>query len=101
MQQYSIEPLPNSEGNIFPLQHLTINFTLYLSTDPLNSCHWNRWAAFDTLLGKPEFASLETVELKLASNQGYRISNDVCKRLSEKLPSLEGSGKLVVRTDSK
>ncbi|KAE9404593.1 hypothetical protein BT96DRAFT_1016183 [Gymnopus androsaceus JB14] len=62
--QALFKPLPNSEGNIFPLQHLTINFTLYLSTDPLNSCHWNRWAAFDTLLGKPEFASLETVELE-------------------------------------
>ncbi|KAE9388015.1 hypothetical protein BT96DRAFT_450018 [Gymnopus androsaceus JB14] len=65
------EPLLNSEGNISPLEHLT-NYLLRL-TGTLNPHYWNQWSAFDTLLGKPKFASLETVDFELVPYPGPQI----------------------------
>ncbi|KAE9397831.1 hypothetical protein BT96DRAFT_921162 [Gymnopus androsaceus JB14] len=79
----------NPEINLL-FQHLTIGLRV---TDTLTPRHWNQWSAFDTLLGKPAFASLDTVDFNLAPYPGYlKIPDGASKLLSEKLPFLEGSG---------
>ncbi|KAE9394292.1 hypothetical protein BT96DRAFT_998673 [Gymnopus androsaceus JB14] len=95
--------LLNPDGNLFPLQHLTIA----LRINPLQPHHWDPWAAIDALLGKPEFASLKTVDFRLYpvpeswTSGGFpKIPGSVSKLLIDKLPFLEGSGKLVVQIGS-
>ncbi|KAE9408641.1 hypothetical protein BT96DRAFT_913787 [Gymnopus androsaceus JB14] len=95
--QSLFKPLLISEGNVLPLQHLTISLNI-MHSDPLDPRHWDPWSAIDTLLGMPEFAWLETVDFKLAPFPNWpEVPDGVRKLLSEKLPFLEGSGKLVVR----
>ncbi|KAE9397825.1 hypothetical protein BT96DRAFT_1020492 [Gymnopus androsaceus JB14] len=93
--QYLFEPLLNPDGNLLPLQHLTIVlFDRNPVRDPLVPRQWDQWSTIDALLEKPEFASLQMVVFKL----GYlHLPGDVSKVLSERLPFLEGSGKLVVQ----
>ena len=91
------KPLLNPDGNLFPLQHLTIT----LRINPLQP-PWDPWAAIDALLGKPEFASLKTVDFRLYPPGGFpkipgSVSKLLIELLIEKLPFLEGSGKLVVQ----
>ncbi|KAE9400859.1 hypothetical protein BT96DRAFT_992584 [Gymnopus androsaceus JB14] len=87
-----LKPLLSLEGNLSPLQHLTIS--LYLE-NTLDSHYFNKWSALDTLLGKPEFASLETVEFKLAPAPKYpSVPDGASKLLGGNLPFLERSGKL-------
>ncbi|KAE9408062.1 hypothetical protein BT96DRAFT_1013544 [Gymnopus androsaceus JB14] len=88
---------PLLDGNLFPLQHLTIGLLIrHSQSNLLQPHHWKSWASIDALLAKPEFASLKTVDFKLIAARGYHIPGGVGKSLSEKLPFLEGSGKLVV-----
>ena len=89
--QYLFKPLLNPDGNLSPLQHLTIVLFVH---HPLMPHQWDQWSAIDALLEKPEFASLKMAVFKL----GYlHLPGDVSKVLSERLPFLEGSGKLVVQ----
>ncbi|KAE9397853.1 hypothetical protein BT96DRAFT_995413 [Gymnopus androsaceus JB14] len=95
--QALFEPLLNLDGNLCPLQRLAIGLVIgHPQSNSLQPHQWYPWAAVDMLLGKPEFASLKTVELKLARGILEEVPG-ISKVLSERLPLLEGLGKLVVQ----
>ncbi|KAE9398593.1 hypothetical protein BT96DRAFT_994656 [Gymnopus androsaceus JB14] len=99
--QSLFKPLLNPDGNPSHLQHLTISLPIRirpLQSDPLSLHHWEPWTAIDVLLGKPEFALLETVDFKLNAPLGFpEIPNGARQLLRGKLPFLETSGKLRVQ----
>ena len=56
---------------------------------------WDSWSAIDTLLQKSEFALIETVDIKIFRGRADPVP--VVGLLTEQLPLLDMSGKLIVR----
>ncbi|KAE9397890.1 hypothetical protein BT96DRAFT_995451 [Gymnopus androsaceus JB14] len=96
--QSLFKPLLNPDGNPFPLQHLTLSLPIRIRPPRSDPHYWDQWTAIDVLLGKPEFALLETVDFKLSAPLGFpEIPDGARQLLREKLPFLETSGKLRVQ----
>lgn len=83
------EPFLNSEPSKHSLQYLTIKLRVGHTTTTRSTCSWDHWTEFDQLLRKPEFDSLETVDIRIntpvAQEKLYRV-----------LPCLKISGKLKI-----
>ncbi|KAE9402565.1 hypothetical protein BT96DRAFT_918090 [Gymnopus androsaceus JB14] len=84
------QPFLDSDRNICSLRHLTVE----LYTNPQAIPQLDQWALFDALLEKPQFSSLEVVNIMIV---GMAIMpSSVTESLSEKLLFLNQSGKLKV-----
>ncbi|KAE9399148.1 hypothetical protein BT96DRAFT_939669 [Gymnopus androsaceus JB14] len=85
------EPRLNAEQKKYSLRQLSI-FRL-LCVDDFSDSYWREWATLDTLLGKPEFDALETVDIMMRSST-TPVGMYAVEMLSKNLPSLKGPEKL-------
>ncbi|KAE9403617.1 hypothetical protein BT96DRAFT_1016856 [Gymnopus androsaceus JB14] len=100
MQDDSYTPVPwiqslfkpfIESGRRCPLQHLTIEL-LVGHSDALETPQWEQWVALDKLFKKPQFASLESVNVIMVGMNP--MPNGVVESLSGKLLFLKQSRKL-------
>ncbi|KAE9395716.1 hypothetical protein BT96DRAFT_922653, partial [Gymnopus androsaceus JB14] len=92
------EPLLNADKTRFPLRKLGVNVGLAVR-NVVDPTLWDKWAAFDTLLEKPEFSLLETVHIRLTAVFSYSIPSGIEESFRRTLSYLEGSGKLSVQVE--
>ncbi|KAE9401474.1 hypothetical protein BT96DRAFT_992028 [Gymnopus androsaceus JB14] len=83
------EPLLNSDQSRCTPKQLIIELYLH---NPLRNSQWAHWVELDALLEKPQFSSLETVNIILVGRDS--LADGVVERLNRELLFLKRSGKL-------